>query len=95
MGAAAIRLGRAKKDRVVSVGLDVLLEILGTLERLATEIAFVRLQRDVNADVRSDVITLDGGGTAVTPLAGQVKVVGALAPHVTLTDVILLIRVSN
>jgi HAMP domain-containing protein len=71
------------------VSLDVLLEILGALERLATEVALMRLQRHVNADVRSNVITLDGGSAAVTPLARQIQVVGALAPNVALTYVIL------
>lgn len=55
---------RTKKDRVVGVCLHVLLEILGTLEGLATEVTFVRLQWDMDTDVRGDVITLDGGGSA-------------------------------
>jgi HAMP domain-containing protein len=71
------------------VSLDVLLEILGALERLATEVALMRLQRHVNADVRSNVITLDGGSAAVTPLARQIQVVGALAPNVAFAYVIL------
>lgn len=69
--------------------LDVLLEILRTLERLATEVAFVRLERDMNADVRGDVVSLDGGGAASTPLASQVEVVGALAADMALADVVL------
>ena len=71
------------------MGLDVLLKILGALEGLATEVAFVWLQRNVHTDVRCDVITLDGGGTAVTPLASEIQVVGALAANMALTDVIL------
>lgn len=59
-----VRVGRAKKNRVIGVSLDVLLEILGSLESLATEVALMRLQRDVDADVRGDVITLDGGNAA-------------------------------
>lgn len=66
-----------------------LLEILWALESLATEVALVRLQRNVNTDVRSDVVTLDGGGAAVAPLARQIQVVGALAPNVTFANVIL------
>jgi hypothetical protein len=72
------------------VSLDVFLQILRALERLAAEVAFVRLQRHVNTDVRSDVVSLDRRGAAVAPLAGQVQVVGALATNVTLTDVILM-----
>jgi hypothetical protein len=44
--------------------LDVLLEILRPLEGLATELALVRLERNVNANVRSNVVTLDSGGAA-------------------------------
>jgi hypothetical protein len=44
--------------------LDMLLQVLGTLERLATELTLVRLQRNVNTDVRGDVITLDCGSSA-------------------------------
>lgn len=54
------------------MSLDVLLEILRTLEGLATEIALVRLQRDVDANVRGDVIALYSCRTAVAPLTGQV-----------------------
>lgn len=70
--------------------LDVLLQILGTLERLATEVALVRLQRNVDTDVRGNVITLNGGSAAVTPLTCQVQIVGALAPNVTFANVVLL-----
>lgn len=71
------------------MSLDVLLEILRALEGLAAEVALVWLQWHVNTDVRGNVVTLDGCGAAVTPLARQVQVVGALAANVTLTDVIL------
>jgi len=71
------------------MGLDVLLEILGPLERLATEVALVRLQRDVDTDVRSDVVSLDCRRTAAGPLTGEVEVVGRLAPNMALTDVII------
>lgn len=72
--------------------LDMLLEILRALERLATEIALVRLQGDVDANVRGDVITLDSGRTAVAPLAGEIQVVCALASNMALTDVVLRCR---
>jgi hypothetical protein len=57
------------------MSLDVLLEILRTLECLATELALVGLQGDVDSDVRSDVVTLDCGGAALAPSTGQVEVV--------------------
>jgi hypothetical protein len=84
------RLGRPD-FRVVGMGLDVFLQILGPLEGLATEVALVRLQRDMHTNVGGDVVTLDGGGVAVAPLASQVQVVGALAADMALADVFLLI----
>jgi hypothetical protein len=71
------------------MGLHVLLQILGALESLATEVALVRLQGNVNSNVRRNVITLDSGGAAIAPLAGEVQVVGALAADMALTDVVL------
>jgi hypothetical protein len=55
-----VRVGGTKKDRVISVSLDVLLQILRSLERLATKVALMRLEGDVDADVRCDVVALDG-----------------------------------
>lgn len=69
--------------------LDMLLEILGSLEGLAAEITLVGFQGHMNTDVRSDVISLDRGGTARVPLACEVQVVGALAANMTLTNVFL------
>jgi hypothetical protein len=89
VGTATVRLWGAEQDRVVGVGLDVLFQILGTLESLAAKVALVRLQGDVDTDVRGDVVTLDGGGAAVAPLAGQVQVVCALATNMALADVVL------
>ena len=71
------------------MGLDVLLQILGTLEGLSAKLALVRLQRHMDADVRSDVVTLDSGSAAARPLTRQVEVVGALAANMALTNVIL------
>jgi len=84
-----LRRGTADKDRVVGMGLDVLLQILGTLERLSAKLALVRLERHMDADVRSDVVTLDSSCAAACPLTRQVEVVGALAANMTLTNVIL------
>jgi hypothetical protein len=55
-----VRVGRAEEDRVIGVGLNVLLEILRSLESLATEVALMRLEGNVDADMRCDVIALDG-----------------------------------
>ena len=71
------------------MSLDVLLQILGSLECLTTEVAFVRLQGHVNTNVRCDVVTLHSGSSAIAPLAGQIQVVGALATDVAFAYVIL------
>ena len=69
--------------------LDVLLQVLWTLEALAAVRALVWLQWNVYADVGGDVVTLDGCGTAVNPSTGQVQVVGRFAPDVALADVLI------
>ena len=71
------------------MSLDVLLEILRTLEGFAAEITLVRLQWDVNAYMRSDMIALHRRRTAVSPLACQVEVVGALTANMTLANMVL------
>jgi hypothetical protein len=55
-----VRVGRTKEHRVIGVSLYVLLEILRSLESLSTEVALMRLEGNVDADMRCDVITLDG-----------------------------------
>lgn len=86
---ATVRLRGAEQDGIIGMRLDVFLQVLGAFESFTAEVAFVRLQRNVNADVGCNVITLNCGGTAVAPLAGEVQVVGALAAHMTLTNVVL------
>jgi len=43
----------------------------------------------MDANVRRDVVTLDSGGAARIPLAGEIQVVGALATNMLLADVFL------
>lgn len=71
------------------MSLDMLLQILRTLESLAAKVTLVRLERDMNSDVRGDVIALDGSSTTATPLAGQVEVICALTTNMTLANVFL------
>ena len=87
--AGGVLAGTRRKDRVIGMGLDVLLEILGPLKGLAAEIALVRLEGHMDADVGSDMVTLHGGGAALVPLARQVEVVGALAADMAFADVVL------
>ena len=71
------------------MGLDMLLKILRALESLAAELALVRLQWNMDTNVRGDMVTLDGGGSALTPSAGEVEVVRRLAADVSLADMLL------
>jgi hypothetical protein len=77
----------SKEDRVVGMGLDMFLQVLRTLEGLTTEVTFVRLQWNVNSDVRSNMVTFHGGGAALIPATCEIEVVGALATNVLLANV--------
>lgn len=72
------------------MGLDMFLEVLWALERLSTKFALVRLEWDVDSNVRGDVVSLDRRGAAATPLTGQVEVVGRFAADVALADMFLM-----
>ena len=78
-----------RQHRIIGVCLDVFLEILRTLEGLAAEIAAMRLQRDVDANVRGDVVAFDDLDAAGAPRTLQIEVVGAFATDMILTDVLL------
>jgi len=94
--AGLVLRGAARDEhRVVGMGLDVLLQVLGPLERLAAKVALMRLERHVDADVGRDVVALDRRGTALVPLARQVEIVSALAADVLLADVLLVAKVSK
>lgn len=69
--------------------LNMLLEVLRSLEGLSTEVTLVRLQGDMNSNVRRDVISLDRCRTAITPGAGQVQVVSAFATDMAFADMFL------
>lgn len=69
--------------------LDMFLQVLGTLEALATEVTLVRLEGNMDTNVRGNVITLDGCCAAIVPATGQVQIISALATDMTLTDVII------
>lgn len=71
------------------MSLDMLFQVLGTLEGFTAEVALVWLQRYMDTNMRSDMITLDSGGLALIPLASKVQVVGALAANMLLTYVLI------
>ena len=89
MAVALVWIWPTSSRRIIGVGLDMLLQVLGPLERLAAEFASMGLKRDMDTDVRGDVIALDNGNVAVGPTAGQVEVVGTLATDMPLADMFL------
>lgn len=87
-------LRRPDEDTVVGVGLNMLLQVLRTLEGFAAEITLVWLKRNMDTNMRSNVITLHCGGAARVPLASQVEVVGALPADMLLAEMVLLNNIS-
>jgi hypothetical protein len=66
-----------------------LLQVLRTLEGLATETALVRFEGDMDSDVRGDMITFDGAGVASFPATDEIQVIGALASDMSFTEMFL------
>jgi hypothetical protein len=58
------------------VRLDMLLQILRSLERLLAVVALVGLEWDVDANVTCDVVPLHSRGPASSPGAGEIEIVG-------------------
>lgn len=71
------------------MGLDMLLEVLRAFERLAAEVTTMRLQGDMDANMRGNVVTLNHGDVAVGPSTLQVEIVGALATDMNFAHVVL------
>lgn len=71
------------------MSLDVLLQILRPLEGLAAKVASMRLQRDVNTNVRRDVVAFHDSNATGTPSTSQVEIVGTFATDVTFANVLL------
>jgi hypothetical protein len=82
-------LGGTDQNRVVGMSLDMLLQVLGALERLATELALVRLEGNMNTDMRSNVVALHSSGATRVPVACEIQIVCALATNMALTDVLI------
>lgn len=76
---------------LTSTDLDMFLQVLRTLESLATEITFVRLQGDMDTYVRGYMVTLDGGCSAGAPLTSKVQVVRALSTDMSFTYMVLVL----
>ena len=86
---ATIRTRILEIYRVISVCLYMLLEILRPLKGLATEIASMRFQRNVNSNVRGDVVPFHDGNTTAAPCARQVEVVCAFATNMAFAHMLL------
>lgn len=71
------------------MSLDMFLFILWPFESLPTKLAPMRLQRNVNANVRRDVVPLDDFDLTVTPSTDQVQVIGAFAANVVFAYMVL------
>jgi len=77
------------QDRVIGMCLDMLLEVLRTLERLATEITLVWLEGHMNSDMRGDVVAFDGCDPTLRPLTLQVQIIGAFSANMFLADMFI------
>jgi hypothetical protein len=80
---------RANGNIVISMSFDVFLQILWTLELFAAQCAFVGFERDVHANVRGNVVTLDRLGIATVPCTDEVEVIGALTANMVLANMFL------
>lgn len=69
--------------------LHVLLQILRTFECLPTKVTLMRLERDMDSDMRSNMIALDGCRATAPPLTCQVEIIGTLPTDMALADVFL------
>jgi hypothetical protein len=74
---------------LLEIYLDVLLQVLGPLEGLATEATLVWLEGNMDPDMGGDVIALDSSGVASFPATDKVQVVGALSSDMPLAQVVL------
>jgi len=84
------RLGwSGQQNRIIGMGLDVLLQILGTLEALAAHVAAMWFEGHMDPDVACDVVSLDGLGVAGAPGAGQAEIIRRFPSNVFLTQMII------
>ena len=71
------------------MGLDMFLQVLRPFEGLAAEIASMRLQGYVDANVRGYVVAFHDGHAAATPVASEVEVVSTLTSNVGFANMFL------
>ena len=78
------------KHAVIGMSLDMLLQILRALEVLSTEGAAMRLEWDVNANMRSNMVAFHHLGTTRSPRTCEAEIVRALAPNMFFAKMFLL-----
>lgn len=71
------------------MGFHVFLQILRSFKVLLTKIAFVGLQRNMDSNVRGNVVTLYSYDTAIFPTAGEREVVCAFSTHMYFAKMII------
>ena len=91
----AVRALVRHHDRVFGMGFDMLLQVLRPLEGLATEVASMRLQRDMDSDMRGDVVAFHNGDATVAPRTLKVEIVSTFATNVLFADMVLQTVVSS
>ena len=65
------------------------LEVLRALEGLSTEFAPMRLQGNVNPNMRCDMVAFYNCDVAVTPRTLKIEIICALATDMTIADMLL------
>ena len=81
--------GAGRRRGVLGMRLLMLLQVLGAFEGLSAVTAPVWLHRHMHANVRRDVVALDGLDGASVPLAVEAQVVGASPPDMLFAQVLL------
>jgi hypothetical protein len=71
------------------MSLNVLFQILWAFECFPAEVTLVWFQRDVDSNVRGDVVSLHSGSVASTPSTSQAKVVGGLSSNMDFAQVVV------
>lgn len=82
------------ENGIIGMSFHMLLQILGTLESLAAELATMRFQGNVDSNVRSDMIAFNHLNAAVRPRALQVEIISAFAANMFVAYVILELSTS-
>lgn len=84
-----LRVCRAHKHRVFGMCLYMLFQILRPFEGLSTKLTAMWFQRDMDANVRGNMVTFDNPYLTIAPCTDEIQVVRAFTPDVSITYVIL------